>query len=317
MYWRMGATGAATTVGLVLLLGAVTPAQQAQAHGAPWNPISRGAACAPDNDRYGDSPACQAAQVASAGTAMDAWDNMRRKDVKGNHRSVVPDGELCSAGLDQYRGLNLPRTDWPATIVNVGAELRFSFLATIPYKGKFELYLTKEGYDPTKPLRWSDLASRPFAVVSDPPLWDSAYQFDARLPEGRTGRHVIFTIWENTELPDTYYFCSDVVFRSGSIIRPQPTPSADRPASAEATPRTRDVTLPKSTIITSAPVAPAATALAGADQSTLPVAEAADILPGSFRGRLTILLAGTLAAVASGAVLVLTFTIRRQSRRRS
>jgi chitin-binding protein len=42
-----------------------------------------------------------------------------------------------------------------------------------------------------------------------------------RLPRGKSGRHIIFTIWRNTSTPDTYYSCSDVVFggRSGEAGR--------------------------------------------------------------------------------------------------
>ncbi|MEU8526667.1 lytic polysaccharide monooxygenase, partial [Streptomyces sp. NPDC048629] len=219
---------AALAGGLALLLGALLPTQPAQAHGAPNDPISRGTACAPDNERYGDSPACRAAQAAGPVGGLDAWDNARRKDVDGRHRSVVPDGQLCGAGLDEFSGLNLARADWPATFMTADTVFDFSFLATIPHAGGFKLYITNDGYDPTKPLRWSDLEPEPFVEVDDPPLVDSAYRFAGRLPAGKNGRHVIFTIWENTTLPDTYYFCSDVVFRSGASGRPstgEPSPA--------------------------------------------------------------------------------------------
>ena len=33
----------------------------------------------------------------------------------GRHKQLIPDGKLCSAGRDKYRGLDLARGDWPAS----------------------------------------------------------------------------------------------------------------------------------------------------------------------------------------------------------
>jgi chitin-binding protein len=93
-----------------------------------------------------------------------------------------------------------------------GAALTMRYVSTIPHTGTFRLYLTKPGYDPTKPLTWSDLPEKPFAEVTDPALTNGAYRINAALPSDRTGRHVLYTIWQNSSTPDTYYSCSDVVF---------------------------------------------------------------------------------------------------------
>lgn len=63
----------------------------------------------------------------------------------------------------------------------------FKFRATAPHKGSFELYLTKPGYDPTKPLAWSDLEAKPFAEATDPALVDGSYVFDGTIPEAAGG----------------------------------------------------------------------------------------------------------------------------------
>lgn len=313
VYWRREA--AATAVcGTVVILSSVAPAH---AHGAPWNPISRAAACAPDNERYSDSPACVAAQNASPGGALDAWDNLRRKGVDGNHRSVVPDGELCGAGLDAYRGLNLPRSDWPATLVHEGADHTFKFLATVPHKGRFTVYITKDGYDPSQPLRWSDLEAEPFVDVTDPELIESSYQFTGRLPAGKKGRHVIFTIWENTTLPDTYYFCSDVLFWGGRA-NPSKSPA---PTSGTKT-KEIEVGLPGRPVPTrSTPKAtrtvPAVVPSGSSEKVLSPVAKAAGLVPGTEQGGLALVLACTIAVLAASVVIVLSFFIRRQGRRSS
>jgi chitin-binding protein len=198
----------AALVGLAPLLLAVWAAGPAAAHGAPTDPVSRVVACSPAGGQQAESAACQAA-IASG---VAAFDNLRLANVGGRDRQVVPDGKLCSGGLDAYQGLDLARADWPATRLAAGADLTLTYRSTIPHTGTFKLYLTKSGYDATKPLTWSDLPSQPFATATDPSLVNGAYRITAKLPSDRTGRHLLYTIWQNTSTPDTYYSCSDVVF---------------------------------------------------------------------------------------------------------
>ncbi|MGJ5752618.1 chitin-binding protein [Streptomyces puniciscabiei] len=205
---RPSVTAAAAAAPLLLLSWA---AGSAQAHGAPTDPVSRVYACSPRGGDAARSAACRAA-VAANGTPFTAWDNLRVAGVNGRDRQVIPDGRLCSGDLPAYRGLDLARRDWPATRLTPGAALTMTYASTIAHAGTFRLYLTKPGYDPARPLRWSDLPERPFAQVTDPPLRDGAYHIAVRLPRDRTGRQVLYTVWQNSSTPDTYYSCSDVVF---------------------------------------------------------------------------------------------------------
>ncbi|BBC32085.1 hypothetical protein SGFS_033790 [Streptomyces graminofaciens] len=168
-------------------------------------------ACSPEGGSPAKSAACKAA-VAANGAPFTAWDNLRVAGVNGRDRQVVPDGQLCSGGLAAYKGLDLARGDWPSTRLKPGATLELTYRSTIPHTGSFKLYLTKPGYDPAEPLKWSDLADKPFATVTDPPLENGSYHFSAKLPSDRSGHHVLYTIWQNTSTVDTYYSCSDVVF---------------------------------------------------------------------------------------------------------
>ncbi|MGP3923317.1 lytic polysaccharide monooxygenase auxiliary activity family 9 protein [Streptomyces sp. 8N616] len=200
----------AALVGAAPILLTVLAGSPAHAHGAPTDPVSRVVACSPLGGRKTQSAACKAA--AATGGASAAWDNLRVADVRGKDRQMIPDGKLCSAGLDAYKGLDLARADWPSTRLSAGANLALTYRSTIPHTGTFELYLTKNGYDPTQPLKWSDLEAEPFATATDPQLVDDAYRIKAKLPSDRTGRHLLYTIWRNSSTPDTYYSCSDVVF---------------------------------------------------------------------------------------------------------
>ncbi|GAA3814128.1 lytic polysaccharide monooxygenase [Sphaerisporangium flaviroseum] len=188
------------------------PLAEARAHGALENPLSRAAACGPEGGEAATTRACRAAVAKSAANALDAWDTLRVPGVAGRDREIIPDGRLCSAGLSRFRGLDLPRGDWPATTLPAGARFAFRYRATIPHKGTFRMYVTKDGYTPTRPLTWSDLEPKPFLKVTDPKLSGGAYRMRGTLPSGRTGRHLIYTIWQNSDTPDTYYSCSDVVF---------------------------------------------------------------------------------------------------------
>lgn len=222
---------AAAAVAVVLTVGA---AGTAQAHGAPTDPVSRVFACGPEGVQR-ESAVCRAAVAANGGVAFDEWDNLRLADVRGRDREFIPDGQLCSAGLDAYKGLDIAREDWPATTLTAGARFALTYLSTIPHKGTFHLYLTKAGHDPTVPLRWDDLISEPVGTATDPRLVDGAYRISGQLPAGQTGRHVLYTVWRNSSTPDTYYSCSDLVLtgESGQPQQPGGEP-ADRQAAASA-----------------------------------------------------------------------------------
>ncbi|MET7700504.1 lytic polysaccharide monooxygenase [Streptomyces sp. NPDC005485] len=205
---RAGAAAAAMAAPLLLTTWAAVPAQ---AHGAPTDPVSRVFACSPDGGDRARTAACGAA-IAANGAPFTDWDNLRVADVGGRDREVIPDGKLCSGGLPAYKGLDVARADYPATRLTPGAAFTLAYSSTIPHTGTFKLYLTKPGYDPTRPLTWSELPAKPFATATDPALVNGAYRIRAKLPSDRTGRQLLYTIWQNTSTTDTYYSCSDVVF---------------------------------------------------------------------------------------------------------
>ncbi|GIJ06799.1 lytic polysaccharide monooxygenase [Micromonospora andamanensis] len=224
---------------VVIVLGTAVAltagAVPATAHGAPTYPLSRSAACAPDGD-HADKPACRAA--VKAGAALREWDNIRVYGVNGRDRELIPDGELCSGGLSAYQGLDLARADWPTTPLTAGAEFLFRYRTTIPHRGSFRLYLTRPGYAPKKKLTWGDLDETPFLRATDPPVRDGAYQLTGRLPDDRTGRHLIYTVWQNSDSADTYYSCSDVdVQPAGESGQDPAVGVTDASAGPDGTPR--------------------------------------------------------------------------------
>src|SRR5262245_49544984 len=91
----------------------VLPAMPASAHGAPTTPISRTAACAAGGGTATGTAACKAARAANGGP-FGTFDNLRVPNVNGNDKKLVPDGKLCSGGLDNFKGLDLARDDFPS-----------------------------------------------------------------------------------------------------------------------------------------------------------------------------------------------------------
>ena len=224
-------TAALAIAGGIAAAATVLPATPALAHGSPTSPISRTAACASGGERTG-SAACRAA-LAANGRAFGSFDNLRVPNVAGKDRQYIPDGNLCSGDLPEFQGLDLPRTDWPATKVTAGSTLDIRYAGTIPHEGTFRIYLTKQGYDPTRPLGWGNLTAAPIAEVKDPPLRDGTYRMSAELPKDRSGRHVLYTVWQTSSTPDTYYSCSDLVISAPVAVattrkaKPAPKRSAE------------------------------------------------------------------------------------------
>ncbi|WP_329624299.1 lytic polysaccharide monooxygenase [Streptomyces sp. NBC_01255] len=217
-------TAAAVTATALLGLSALASGP-AFAHGSMTDPVSRVSACYAEGPESPKSAACKAAVAASGAQAFYDWNAVNIANAAGKHRELIPDGKLCSAGNDKYRGLDLARADWPASALDSG-EHTFRYKGTAPHRGSFELYVTKDGYDPSKPLAWSDLEEKPFATVTDPRMENGDYVFEGTVP-AKSGRHLIYSIWQRSDSPEAFYTCSDVVFgKDSGGTAPAPTASA-------------------------------------------------------------------------------------------
>ncbi|NEA67661.1 lytic polysaccharide monooxygenase [Streptomyces sp. SID12488] len=201
-----------TTLGVAALALGATPAS---AHGSMGDPVSRVAQCYAEGPEHPASAACRAAVAAGGTQALYDWNGIRIGDAGGRHQALIPDGELCSAGNDEFRGLDLARADWPATGVR-GGSYTFRYRVTAPHKGTFVVYLTKTGYDPAQPLSWADLdLDHPVATATDPVAAGGFYTFSGTLPQ-RSGRELPYAIWQRSDSPEAFYSCSDVTFGASS-----------------------------------------------------------------------------------------------------
>ncbi|WLW56178.1 lytic polysaccharide monooxygenase [Streptomyces sp. YU58] len=223
---RKAATVAA--VGLAPLALTVLAGAPAAAHGSMGDPVSRVAQCYAEGPESPRSDACRAAVAAGGTQALYDWNGVRIGDANGRHQELIPDGKLCSANNEAFKGLDLARADWPATSVRSGS-YTFKYRVTAPHKGTFKVYVTKAGYDPTQPLAWDDLdLAHPVATATDPVASGGFYTFSGTLPE-RSGRQLLYAVWQRSDSPEAFYSCSDVTFGGGGDGS-TPAPSASAPS---------------------------------------------------------------------------------------
>ena len=235
-------------VGLVGLTGALLvalPAAPAQAHGGLTFPATRTYACYVDGLQGGQggdlnptNPAC--AEAVRLGGKQPLWDWFGNliSNAAGRHREIIPDGKLCGPTA-KYDAYNQARTDWPTTQVQAGATVRLRYNAWAPHPGTWYQYITRDGWNPNQPLRWSDLETTPFDQVTNPPIdgvgpHGPEYTWYARLPN-KTGRHIIYSIWQRSDSPEAFYNCSDVVFGDQPPTSTTPPPPPPPPPPTNCT----------------------------------------------------------------------------------
>jgi chitin-binding protein len=234
----MPARRKAAAVGLAPLALTALAAGPASAHGSMGDPVSRVSQCYAEGPESPTSAACEAAVAAGGTQALYDWNGIRIGDANGRHQQLIPDGKLCSANNDEFKGLDLARADWPATSVSSGP-YTFKYRATAPHKGTFTVYITKPGYDPAEPVAWDDLdLAHPVATATDPAASGGFYAFSGTLPQ-RSGKHLLYAIWQRSDSPEAFYSCSDVSFGgssgggSGTSGSASPAPSASAPSEAQ------------------------------------------------------------------------------------
>jgi len=185
---------------------------EAAAHGSMEYPISRVYHCYKENPENPQSAACKAVVAAGGTQPLYDWNEVNQFDANGKHKALIPDGTLCGGGRDKYVGLDLGRKDWKKTKIkpNDNNKVEFVFHATAPHAVKYmKFYITKSGWDKKAPLTWNTLKKIKTArnVELDS---DSRYRVNVKIPSGRSGRHVVYMIWQRSDSPEAFYSCSDV-----------------------------------------------------------------------------------------------------------
>jgi len=197
-----------------LLLSLIASLAPALAHGSMSRPVSRVYQIYLEDPQSPDHPSSRAA-IAVAGTqAFYDWHEVNRLVPDYNYRAIIPDGQLASAGRAKYAGLDLLRSDWPKTRVHRGP-YHMIFNAHVPHDPSFfQAFISRQGWNPLQPLRWSDLEPLPGAEFFR--RQGNLYTFDTELP-ARTGHHVLYVIWQRIDpAGEAFFSISDVDFGDGS-----------------------------------------------------------------------------------------------------
>ena len=204
---------------IVLVLGSQA-SEELQAHGSVGDPVSRVLRIFLEDPESPDRPVSEAAITAAGTQPFYDWSEVNLLvpgyggDDLAEYRRLIPDGRLASAGRSKYSGLDLQRTDWPATRVNPGP-YPVVFDAHVPHDPSyFKAFISKEGWRPDQALTWDDLEALdgPESFVRDGAL----YRFVVDFPQ-RTGHHVLYVIWQRIDpAGEAFFSLSDLDFGDGT-----------------------------------------------------------------------------------------------------
>jgi len=222
---------------MFLLMWSGIAVKHVWAHGTMEDPPSRVYQCYLEGPESPDSPACVAAVALKGAEPFYYWSAVNNFAL-GAPKQMIPDGKLCSGNRGGFEGLDLPRTDWVAKTISPdqNGNYTFVYLGTVPHATKsFDYYITKDTYDPSKPLKWSDLEDTPFCST-DAPLQNDRYTMTCPLPN-KPGKRLIYNMWQRSDSSEIFFSCIDVIIKpNGGAATPMPTAATPTPTTATPTP---------------------------------------------------------------------------------
>ncbi|MEO3751970.1 lytic polysaccharide monooxygenase auxiliary activity family 9 protein [Streptomyces sp. B6B3] len=212
--WSLRALLAALAAAVLLVTPWSTPS--ASAHGSTADPLSRNYGCW---QRWGSDfqnptmqqqdPMCWQAWQHDT-NAMWNWNGLYREGTGGNFPAFIPDNQLCSAGHTgdgRYNSMDNPGA-WKTS--DIGNNFTVDILDQAYHGADYlQVYVTKQGYNAqTDALDWGDLER-----VANTGRYAPANHYTVNVSApGRSGHHVVYTIWKASHADQIYFFCSDVTF---------------------------------------------------------------------------------------------------------
>ncbi|WP_405799084.1 lytic polysaccharide monooxygenase [Streptomyces sp. NBC_01506] len=190
----------AAVLGLAVAGVSLLATGSANSHGYTDSPISR-------------QKLCQNGTVTGCGGIQ--WEPQSVEGLKGFPAAGPADGKICAGGNGGFAQLDDPRGgNWPATNVTAGQAYSFRWQFTARHStSDFHYYITKNGWDSTKPLTRAALDPQPFMTVpygnKQPP---ATLVHQGSMPAGKTGKHIVLAVWNVADTPNAFYACSDVKF---------------------------------------------------------------------------------------------------------
>jgi len=191
---------------IILLITIIQPAFP---HGTVTSPVSRIYNCWQENPENPESSPCIAAVISHGTQPLYDWNEINQANANGEHELYVFDGNLASGGWpEKYGGMDQITTEWVATPVSPGP-FTITWTNTAPHATEYyDVYITKESWTPDQPLTWDSLE---LLAHTDPSPAASSVDIPVILPV-RTGKHVIYSIWQRSDSPEAFYSTSDIDF---------------------------------------------------------------------------------------------------------
>ncbi|MBS3049724.1 N-acetylglucosamine-binding protein GbpA [Enterobacter mori] len=199
---------------IMLALVALSISGGALAHGYVHTPESRNFMCS-DRGASAKNTDCGGLQYEPQSAGEFA---------KGFPEKGAIDGKLMSSAQERLNThINLQTADrWTKNKVKAGKQdFTWAFTAAHPAT-KFQYYITKQGWDPNKPLTRDSLDLVPFCEApagNYQPKPATGFHSDintivthsCELPE-RTGYHVVYAVWEVSDTANSFHNAIDVMY---------------------------------------------------------------------------------------------------------
>ncbi|MFI0239012.1 lytic polysaccharide monooxygenase [Streptomyces sp. NPDC016845] len=192
----------AALIGLTTAGAFALSAGGASGHGYTDLPISRQKLCANGT-------------VSGCGNIQ--WEPQSVEGLKGFPAAGPADGQICSANHGEFAQLNAAKQPngqaWPTTKVTGGQNYTFRWQFTARHSTTdFRYYVTKNGWDDSKPLTRAALNTTPFLTVPFSGQPPATLSHSGALPTGKSGHHVVLAVWTVADTANAFYACSDVTF---------------------------------------------------------------------------------------------------------
>ncbi|AOH56651.1 hypothetical protein ABE28_019970 [Peribacillus muralis] len=188
---------------LVLGLSIVGANDFASAHGYVESPKSRSLLCKEQVNK-------------NCGSIM--YEPQSLEGHKGFPGTSIPDGKLASAGglfggvLDEQTA-----TRWSKNAIQSGPQTFTWNLTAMHSTAKWHYYITKQNWNPNKPLTRDQLELVPFYEKNDNGARPSNKVNHQVVVPQRTGYHVIFAVWDVADTVNAFYNAIDVQFSGTNV----------------------------------------------------------------------------------------------------
>lgn len=171
-------------------------------HGYTEFPMSRGRWCQADH---------------SLNCGPITYEPQSVEGPKGFPRGGPRDGELASGNNTRFSVLDALQAPngqpWPRTKVRAGHTYRAAWCMTMPHStSQYHYYLTRDGWDSSKPLHRGQLDLEPFETIefTAGEYPDNRFAHWLTIPYRKPGWHILYAVWDVADTANAFYSACDL-----------------------------------------------------------------------------------------------------------